>query len=198
MGCNQSSQPDTVIDTKTAFIQGEGDGQMALYLDDEKFTRKEGKVAIADDQRPSRRHPTMMRGIGDTYTWRGRTESLVAIGSDESQEDQSSAGSGWSDAEGRRRSNRLQDSSDDDDGFAIGGEFDSVRFGVVGVRGDNLDHEIRARKRTDGDGESANNGEGKIMAQRVQDSIGGKQHGTPRRKKHRGASRRERHKKMHA
>ena len=55
MGCNQSSQPDTVIDNKTAFIQGEGDGQMALYLDEEKFQTREGQVA----EPISHRRPSM-------------------------------------------------------------------------------------------------------------------------------------------
>ena len=55
MGCNQSSAEGTVIDTKSAFIKGEGDGQMALYLDDEKFIRKENQVA----EPISHRRPSM-------------------------------------------------------------------------------------------------------------------------------------------
>ena len=55
MGCNQSSAEGTVIDTKSAFIKGEGDGQMALYLDDDKFIRKENQVA----EPISHRRPSM-------------------------------------------------------------------------------------------------------------------------------------------
>ena len=59
MGYNQSSAEDTVIDTKSAFIRGEGDGQMALYLDDDKFIRKDSQVA----EPISHRRPSMENSV---------------------------------------------------------------------------------------------------------------------------------------
>jgi|UPI00048F588D serine/threonine protein kinase len=55
MGCNQSQETQTVIDTKNAFVQGEANGQMALYLDDQQFIRKEGQEA----EPLSHRRPSM-------------------------------------------------------------------------------------------------------------------------------------------
>jgi serine/threonine protein kinase len=74
MGCNQSVKEQTVIDTTNAFVKGEAAGQMALYLDDEKFETKQGKEAEPiSHRRPSMEIPLDvdfgMRIKMDDFTW---------------------------------------------------------------------------------------------------------------------------------